>query len=232
MSLQAIYSQVRFVKQSDTHFKQDFKPLTLSIAFDNSNAEYVMFGVDDNIFKEEVDFKECIKFLNNHKAYCFLLRLGKNITYSFMTKRNNAVPPFQQVSSDIISFDYSTAQGEWNYPNNVDMTIYKKSNIRAVMQSLLITNPWDLEGRWSAKRSSNHQALCFNNSKILNLDINLVNPKGNWKQFNAEEKKIAMDYSLEQLLHKFEDGFRIDISQFYKFNNNAPHVVVVPTFIQ
>ena len=68
----------------------------------------------------------------------------------------------------------------------------------------------------------NAKGICFYRTKNINLPMNLVNPWNN---------RSSNLYSVEELLAKFQLGLKIDILQFHKVKNRAPHVDYNPTFI-
>lgn len=224
------FSKFNFIKQSESNFKNDFKPLVLESVF-NQKADYVMFAVDDNIIKSEIDLKKCCLAMKNENCYAFLLRLGLNIKSCYMLKIDTPAPNLAKILDDIAVFDCREAKGDWNYPNNVDMTIYKKSDIKTLLYSLEFTNPWQMEGNWAARFTKNYKCACYIESKIFNLDINLVNQTGNWGQFTQADLALIQNLGLDDLNTLFKKGWKIDIEQFEHFANESAHMVIAPRFI-
>ena len=62
--------------------------------------------------------------------------------------------------------------------------------------------------------------------------MNLVIDQKNWKQFTKEWAEVRKEYTPEKLLEKFNQGFKIDIREFYQINNNGPHIEHQFTFIK
>ena len=221
----AKFAKAQFHKQGQTP-KQDFKPLVLSSAFSKtSTAEYVAFGVDDIIITDSVDLTECVKSLEAYQGWGFFLRLGKNITECCML--NIKTPPPQPITTtdSLLVWDFSQGRGDWNYPNSVDMTIYKKQKIRNFLETGDYSNPNTLENLWHRQKNSNSstKGVCFLHSKIVNIPLNVVN-------FWSKMKKIH--YTTENLLKSFQEGMEIDISKFYKVNNPDAHMEYDVSFIQ
>lgn len=81
------FPQVTFIKQSEDHPKKEFKSLVLKSIFD-SPSQYILFGVDDIIVKDFVDFKFCMEMMERTKAYGFYLRFGKNISFCYQNKKS------------------------------------------------------------------------------------------------------------------------------------------------
>lgn len=217
-----------FYKQ--TSKGEQFRALVRQCLRSTTN-EYVMFAVDDDIVKDSLNLAECIDCLEKTGAYAFLLRLGKNIDYCFTRKIETPVPSCQQVNkSNIYIYTFKHGQGDWSYANNVDMTIYRKIDVLAAFNKIQMNDPW-FESAWARMVDTNKKGLFFEESKILNLNINLVSAR-NIQQFPTAWRERMSAYSLDNLLELFNQGYRIDIDQFHRFQHNAPHICVDPQFIQ
>jgi hypothetical protein len=134
----------------------DFKKLLLRSAFKGKKqSPYVMFAVDDMIMTEHVDLARCTKVLKKHKkAWFFSLRLGKNITYCGMLERQQKVPKMKKVGGGMCLWKFSDVkiQGDWNYPNTTDTTIYRKKDIKPFLKKARYANPNKLEEQWALKK--------------------------------------------------------------------------------
>lgn len=211
-----------FHKQGN-HPEIDFKLLTMKSTFESPN-DYVMFAVDDIIIKDFVDLSQCIDALQETKAYGFYLRLGKNITECQVLNIKTPVPKFYYFKENIYSYKFSDGQGDWGYPNTVDMTIYKKNNIKKAFEKIpYFYNPTYLEGWWASFADLNQYGLFFEESKIVNIPLNIVTKHANNKNMNI---------SILELLNKFNKSLKIDITKFYKIANNAPHMEYTTEFIK
>lgn len=216
------FNQVIFVKQGD-HSYQDFKPLTLQAAF-SSLHDYIIFAVDDIIVKDFINVTVDIDLLESTKAYGFYYRLGKNISYCYTVQRAQAVPPLRMISSGVYAWKFCEAEHDWGYPNTVDMTLYKKEDIKPFFEKALYEAPNPLESRWSgyAYQVSNRIGLCYEQSKIVNVPLNRVQ-----KFFN----NIHMGVDIQYLLHEFNEGNKIDINPFFRVANCSPHQEYTMTFV-
>lgn len=215
------FNNYKFYKQSNNP-NRDFKLLTLSCAF-NSKNDYLMFAVDDIIITDYIDIQECVKALKDTNAYAFYLRLGFNINECYMMRVQSPAPKNIKLNDKVFSYKFNDGQGDWAYPNNVDMTIYKKEDIKGVIQNTPMTSPNTFEAHWANIADTSKIGLFFEHSKIVNLPINLVQDKFSNRNMNL--------YSPTELLKKFNEGQRFDISKFYKIDNNAPHMEYTPEFI-
>src|SRR3990167_3919378 len=156
------FNDFKFHKQGKRP-QADFKPLVIKSAFESPN-EYVSFVVDDIILKDKCNLNTCIKYLNCTNAYCFLLRLGKNINRCYTMKIDTPMPSsFKNIGEDIFIWTFKDGLGDWNFPSNNDMTIYKKSDIRKSLEEIeqiYFTNTF-YEPYWCTKTDRNLQGLCF-----------------------------------------------------------------------
>lgn len=220
------FKETKFHKQGQNP-SADFKPLTLEATF-LSPSDYVIFAVDDIIVKDYFDLSSDIELMERTGAYGFYYRLGKNITWCYMLNRADPVPQLMQISSDTYAWKICNGNFDWGYPNTVDMTLYKKSQIAKEFNEMVYQAPNPLEGRWACSISvsvaKSKIALCHEQSKIVNLPLNLV-------QASHSNRNSGL-YSSIDLLDKFNAGLKIDISKLYKINNVSAHIDFVPTFIE
>ncbi len=217
--VQEHFKWVEFYRHQDS---TDFKYVTLKNIFETFN-DYVLFAVDDIIVTDFIDIDKCVNALVESEAYCFLLRLGSNIKTSYMIGKDNSAPKNNIFKNNIYIYEFKNGVGEWNYPNNLDMTLYKKSDIKSDIFSLNMTRPGNFEGDWALIPKLDKKGLFFEHSKIVNIPMNLAQETGN--------KNMRL-YSTGELLNKFNEGYKIDINEFYKINNDSPHMAYVPKFIK
>ncbi|OGB84410.1 hypothetical protein A3F66_06235 [candidate division TM6 bacterium RIFCSPHIGHO2_12_FULL_32_22] len=223
------FNDFEFIYQGNRP-EQDFKTNVMRAL--SKCGEYMMFAVDDNIVIDYLDLSECAQALEKYKAYAFLLRLGKNINFSYMLKKLCPLPQHTQEDKNICSYMFRYGSLDWAYPNNVDMTIYRTQNVIAELKKLAFKHPWSLEGSWTRNANLNLRGLFFNEPRIINLNINLVAKENNSWKFNSEWQKKYQNYSLNVLLQKFKDGYKIDISKFYKYKINTVHISSEPDFVK
>ena len=219
------FISVSFVKQGDNP-RADFKPFTLK-AFDETAAEYVIFAVDDIVVKDSIDLAACIDALEKTKAYGFYFRLGLNLNQCYpYNNRHQPLPALKLVDEALGIYSWQFSQGmlDWNYPNTVDMTLYRKKDIANDLHAIPFSFPNTLEGNWDGLSHGRKHlcGLCFEKSKIVNLPLNRVQHEYNNKVMNA--------LSPQELLELFEQGKKMDISPLAQIANKAAHMEYVPTF--
>ena len=215
------FPDVRFVFQGK-EYKKDFKPLLLKTLFE-SPSEYVMFGTDDEIVKDFSDLKSCMEMMSKTGAYGFYLRLGSHIVYSYQLSRDQSVPPSVELGKGIFAWNIRNEHSDWGFPHTVDMTLYRKSDLKAPFEKMRYKTPNSLEFSWAKEFHPSHEiGLYFERSKVVNVPMNIVSRTGN----------PHMNYlTTPELLAKFEQGLKIDIDPLYRVENASPHFEYYPEFV-
>ena len=216
------FPNVTFLRQEAI---KDFKPLILQCLRQNASdvAKYVLFSVDDIIVKEEIDLPKCINALQQTQAYGFFFRLGLHVDYCYMMQKQQNIPFLHEIQKGIYAWLFTQGKYDWNYPNNVDMTLYCKKDIYPDLWRLKYDNPNILESLWQRNLSvAKVMGLCFASSKVVNIPLNLVNKSSN---------RYMKSYSTQVLLDKFLQGWKMDIQPFYKIKNSSAHIEKELSFI-
>lgn len=214
------FPHVQFLTQSfNPH--ADFKPLTHR-ALVESTSDYVVFAVDDIIIKDFIDMSHAIQLMQEMKAYGFYLRLGLHLDYCYTMNKPQRVPPVHECAPGVYYWTFASGEYDWGYPNTVDMTIYRKSDVIPVFNDMPYYTPNSLEGLWSMRAGavSNRIGLCYETSKIVNLPLNQVQRDGANRNMNMLEpdEQIAL----------FEQGKKLDWQKLYLVDNKSAHMAYIP----
>lgn len=210
-----------FIRQSAYPYA-DFKPLVLD-ALKKTSSDYVCFGVDDIIVKDFIDLKECVRGMQLTNAFGCFLRLGKNLSYCFSMNAPQKVPPLQPVAGEIYAWTFNDGEYDWCYPFSLDMTIYQKIDIEPLIVNAKFKSPNSFESVLAGYIHKNgklyyaKKGICYGSTKIVNIPLNIV-------QQDHTPNLYAKSYSAQELLHKFNMGFKIDIDPFAGINNHACHI--------
>jgi glycosyltransferase involved in cell wall biosynthesis len=213
------FGDISFVKQSETPH-QDFKPLVMKTL--ERGSPYVCFAVDDIIIKDRIDLAECIKSMQESGAYGFYLRLGRHVDQCYMLNRSQAIPQAIALEKGVHAWEFGLAEGDWGYPHSLDMTLYRKDDVKKAFEKLDFIHPNSLEAAWAMKSPLHRIGLCYEHSKIVNIPLNLVNVSSN-RNMNL--------YTAKELLELFNAGKKIDIAPLYQICNRSAHMDYEPIFI-
>lgn len=205
--------------------RSDFKPLTEHAAF-NSASPYIIFTVDDTIVKNYINVSECIDLLERTQSYGFYFRLGKNLSECYMRRCFQPLPPLTEVVQNVYSWTIKDGLYDWQYPNTLDMTLYRKNDIQKTICSLNYYSPNTLEATWHHRHREVIQktALCYGLSAIVNVPMNLV-------QHDYHNNRHMAEIPASQLLDIFNRGFKIDSTPLHQIANKGAHMEYVPTYV-
>jgi len=92
-----------------------------------------------------------------------------------------------------------------------------------LFEQLNFNSPNTLEGSWALSKPLAGVGLFYEKSKIVNIPLNLVQQEANNPHMDL--------YSVQELLEKFEQGFKIDINPLYGIENESAHIAYEPTFV-
>lgn len=221
-SIEQQFPNVRFIKQG-TQPAHDFKPLLLE-AFRSGKSPYICFAVDDIIVKAKASLTECTQALAKTGAYGFFLRLGNHLTTCYSEDKIQPLPPFTTIANSMLSWTFKDGIHDWGFANTVDMTIYQKKNLIKNLVTMDYANPNKLEGIWAryAKGQRNNKGICFPESVVVNIPLNLVQNVCANRHMNA--------WSPDELLAKFNEGLKIDINDLFGIKNESCHLAYSLTF--
>ncbi|MGH2612488.1 MAG: hypothetical protein ACRDFB_05505, partial [Rhabdochlamydiaceae bacterium] len=214
------FPSVHYLKQSD-HPESDFKPLVLKASFESPNP-YIIFAVDDMVVRDTFDLQEGIDQMEKIGALGVYYRLGRHINFSYMHNKAQPLPPSVQFGKDIYAWQFSGGEGDWQYPHTVDMTLYRKSDIKEFLTHLEYKHPNSLEAKWALKRKTSGVGIYYETSKVVNIPLNLV---------NLSDNRHTAFYSTEELLDKFLKGLKLDIKLLQGYRNHSAHIDVPVSFI-
>lgn len=218
------FNTVEFIAQGLCP-REDFKPLTLR-ALQEDQTEYVVFAVDDIVVKDYININECIEVMERFNAYGFYLKLGLHVTECYTMNRYQGVPPGHTIEDSLFVWQFNRGKWDWNYPNTVDMTIYRKAEIMPLFEHLSYQSPNYLEGHWAgqAHRVKSRLGVCYQESKVVNLPLNRVQ--------NDNSNRHMGFLSPQEMLEVFDRGLKIDIHTLHRIHNKAVHMEYVPTFVE
>ena len=206
------YPAVEFV--AEKNFRNDL--LTLL-----SSSEHVLFVVDDNLFIRNFTLAEVVEGLRQCPAAVgFSLRLGRNTTVCYPLKKTQALPAFVPVGLQILRYDWTKADGDFNYPLEVSSSVYRTADLMPLLQEIPFKNPNTLEGELAARVSglvSRPQLLCFEQSRAFCNPVNVV------QRICQNRAGELAEHSPERLAQQFRAGLRLDVEAYRNFTPTGCH---------
>jgi hypothetical protein len=214
------FPNVHFLSQGSNP-RKDFKPLLLEI-LGKASSPYLLLGVDDTLFKDPVDLISCASFLERTGSYAFFLRFGRHIQKAYVHQTSQHLPPSFPIGRDLYAWDFRQGEYDWAFPHNLDLTLYRKSDLLPLFEQLKFRNPNTLEEAWAKHPPRSTLGLYFHRSRILNLPLNQVNPS-DLPHMNC--------MTAQELLLKYEQGYRLNYLLLEGIENLSPHHEWPPAFM-
>ena len=216
------YPSVGFVAEHD--FRSDLLKL-LSV------SEAVLFVVDDNMFIRNFTATEMVDALRDHpQAVGFSMRLGRNTTFCYPLNKTQALPSFETVTPQILSYDWTKADCDFNYPLEVSSSVYRTADVLQLLREMPFRNPNTLEGEFAGRaprfQASHPRLLCFDLSRAFCNPINIVQ--------TVCQNRVGgeSDHLPERLAQKFRAGARLDVAIYFNFIPTGCHQEVSLHFIE
>jgi len=183
----------------------------------------ILFLVDDTLFVKDFSIGTALNALETTgKALGFSLRLGKNTTNCYMRKVQQDLPDFSVEQSDVLSFNWTTAKHDFNYPFDVSSSLYRNRQIARYLLLLPFNEPNSLEDQMTNYsrlfRKRHSHLLCFHQSVAFCNPLNLVqNVAPN------NRSAVSSDFNVKALAIRFEQGQRIDTKTLNGMQPNGCH---------
>jgi len=222
------FPYVHFFQQNPAQKKADFKPTLLETLFGKfgRDASYVIFSVDDIILTREIDIDKDVHTLSStKKGYALLYRLAPYVNYCYPVKAIQTVPYLSKLKGGYFLWKFheklpSEKGNDWQYPHNIDFTLYKKSSVIPLI-FLPFNDPSSMESHWTSISAKGKIGLCHETTKIVNIPANVVQSRN----------RTENSFSIEELDKKFSEGLKIDIKPLHKMHNTSAHIRYTFTFI-
>lgn len=188
----------------------------------NYQNPFAFFLVDDNIFFQKFSLLSTIEALSSQQnALGFALQLGVNINYCYPLDIPVKITNYEEISNNVIKYNWSTAGSGLDYPLEVSSSIYRSDLLTRLLSELQFNNPNNLESEM-ANRAYHYSdslpyLLCFKESVTFCNPINKVQ--------SIYKNRAGLDHknNITTLAEKFNEGYRVDINQFNGFISNACH---------
>ena len=197
----------------ETNFQQNVLDLL-------EGHEQVLFVTDDSIWVSRFNLIEPSKLLTkNSDMLGFSFRLGKNVTYCYSLNQNQLIPNYEVVKKDIIKYCWTSGELDFNYPLEISSSLFLTKIIQKCLKNSVFNNPNMLEDVLANSRRlflERPWIMSYEQSVAFGNPLNDVAKHGN--RFSQKEK-----FSAEEMLTKYQNGFRVNLDILDGFVPVAPH---------
>jgi len=179
----------------------------------NGPGRYLMFLVDDLLFTRPFTAVQLMQSLDmDHQILAVSLRLGENITYSYLHDRPIRTPDFNTG----YRWAWKEASREyWNYPMSLDGHIYRTADVTRLLSGLSFKSPNTLESAMAAHPFPRNRLVCETNPSVVNIAANRV---------QADYANRCGTQGADSLNEAFLAGQAIDVRPFTGRLFNACHI--------
>lgn len=158
-------------------------------------------------------------------------RLSPHIRRSYTANVDIEVPAFRKApesskaNGELFEFTWGEGTGEWNYPASVDGNVFSTAEMRVLTSIATFKAPNTYEGALMefADIIGSRRAICYGESKILNLPLNRV---------QHEVANLAGNVSADELLEKYNAGYMLNTAPLRKHTPISPHEEHTLAFIK
>lgn len=193
---------IKFIKETS------FRSQLIDILEVNESNKVLLY-VDDMIFTHPFDYF-LLKDINPYTHILSFSR-GKDLDYSTVLLRKLKLPSFHQYNEFLVEFKWNEIKefSDWSYPLGVSGYMFSTKEFLAMCQSLNFKAPNSLESSMQQLLPffKNRLGLCGNNVVAVCVHANITQTEG----YNP----VSGTYTINDLLDKWEKGYRIDYTQFY-----------------
>lgn len=181
-------------------------------------GQYIMFGCDDVVFTHTFSLQKAQTYLQKHEqVFGFSMRLGANIT-----------PYPENLSSDdeIFEWDWSCEEQHYNYPWELDCTLYRKFDIEKLIaeEENAIKNPNFFEAMVTPEQRKKrlprtHMACNKAQGCAIVITVNRVQDT---HQNGFDDSMLTDIYSLDRQYN--DENNTLDIEKIAQLDNHVVHV--------
>lgn len=211
--LKTVFSHENIQFRKETAFKPDLENLLA-----DTGSDILFFMTDDGMFIDSFDMNEVTLFNPVHIIPSLIK--GLDLTYCYIQNRNQQLPAFltppqTEIPSAMKCWEWGKAESfsDWAYPLSLDVTFYNKNEIETLITHSSYSGPNSLETNLHNNYASiflKRKGICFDKAKYVNVVCNVVN--------NEHKNRNTGLHSTEELLKKWEEGYRIEFEKFFGKN--------------
>jgi len=212
------FKNINFIRE--TSFKSDL------ISIISTENLYSVFFVDDDVFKNKIDFYDDQEKIFNKDSYiiCRSLRLHIKLKSCYSNRTiYDKLPIFEKVGNSSI-FKWVGEIGDYGYPMSLDGHIFNTVDILPLLfKDYKNPNSLELVLAGNVNSINKSKIVCYNESIIINNPCNKV--QTNNPNFHGNENQ-------EKLNNNFLNGHRISLENIDGFENISCHQEIEIKYIK
>lgn len=190
----------------------------------NPAYSHVLFLVDDSLFFQKVNLRDCCMYLRTHQDVIGVsLRLGTNTTYCYMQKEKQIAEDVRKDETHFLTCDWTKSTGDFNYPFDISSSLYRISDIDQLLKRIrFFMNPNSMEHYMDMDRerfAHKPRLAYYPESRCFSNPMNLSQ-----EQFKNNRHSRNGLYTIERLLHMYRAGKRMDVSPLSTIRPNSAHM--------
>jgi len=185
--------------------------------------DYIIYCVDDCIFTNKFCVDDIVWALEETPdAIGFSLRVGTNTKYCYMQDEMQPELDYDVFGGGIIKYDWRDypANVDFGYPLEISSSCYRTKDVARMLYPELKT-VWDIEVNMTKFRSQFERThpylLCYETS------VAFCNPINKFRKNPGIRSGEDDSYSIDELVKKYEAGYRIDMSTFHGLETDSVH---------
>lgn len=205
------YSDLKEIFRNDNIVfieETDFRKQLIELC-ERSNAITISFYVDDMIFLNKVNYEHIINIDTLENVVS--LGRGKDLGYSMVLEKKQSLPEFITKPDGFVYFrwDYTTDHNDWTYPIGVGGYFFGRDELVVMLKGIEFKAPNSLENNLQV-----YKPMFIHRSGVCQDQISCIPVHANLVQTESVNPDLGT-FSIEDLLHKWEEGLMIDLHKFY-----------------
>ena len=172
-------------------------------------AQRILMYVDDMIFTQPFDYS-LLQSINPYETIVSLSR-GLDLTYSPVLLQPLELPAFTKANDGLMEFRWDDIKtfSDWSYPLGVSGYMFSKWEIVSMMEAVPFKAPNSLETALQIFMPyfKGRKGICTVNAVSVCIHANITQTEG--------ENPVHSEFTIDNLLEKWNEGLRIDYSKFY-----------------
>ncbi len=208
--LRGMYDSEKFTFIEETDFRHQLLELN-----ESSDAKTIAVFVDDMIFLRDVEYDKILDIdtLTNVVS----LGRGQELDYSVVLQKKQTLPHFIEDENGLQYFkwNYTQEHNDWTYPLGVGGYFYGRDEWLLMLRGIQFKAPNSLENALQYYKPFfiERHGVCYKSVACAGVHANIV-------QTESINPDLGTN-SIEELLNKWEEGYKINLQKFYNVNGAA-----------